>query len=72
MRETGAQAVQQQSAATAPTRIDSVRPPEACELRQRPLSTLLRLDGMEEVLSGPTDLVGQLALVIEHVFQGVS
>jgi hypothetical protein len=41
--------VQQQNAATAPHRNDQIRPVKAFELRQRPLSTGLPLDGKEKV-----------------------
>ena len=42
-------AVQQQSAATAPHGNDQIRPAKAFELRQRPLSTAMPLDGKEKV-----------------------
>jgi hypothetical protein len=35
--------VQQQSAATAPTKMDQYRPTKASELRQRPSTTFMRL-----------------------------
>ena len=43
--------MQQQSAATAPHGNDQIRPAKAFELRQRPLSTALPLDGKEMVLA---------------------
>ena len=41
--------VQQQSAATAPHDTDPIRPPKSSDLRQRPLTTSMRLVHTEEV-----------------------
>lgn len=54
--------VQQQSAAAAPPRTDLIRPPRSSELRQRPLSAVLSLNGKERthsVIQGATSVSNQ-------------
>ena len=43
--------MQQQNAATAPTGNDQIRPAQASELPQRPLTTAMPLDGKEMIHS---------------------
>jgi hypothetical protein len=46
--------VQKQCAATAASRADPTRPASATDLRQRPSTTLLPLDGKEKVYGSPS------------------